>query len=276
MSTPAPTTTIVATETVHLTIPILVGHTHRVFPHGVLIQLLLQQRHSANFATSQPTTHGLIVDFRLSSDSEILLISADSAFESAPKRAKKKRVRDVYMFRLSFRFCMPPLVVGITFAVLEVNCVDKNKNRVGTAHFTTPVYLLVRCVLTRYSQAEATKSSSITSFRRGGEGKGREGDKKKKVHYKGHTHTHTGGERNRRKRELKRTAAAAVGIKKKHGGRRPWMEEGWIAASPLPSLLARVARPWRADASLPALNVLLDSKLQVTVIAHKARNIRHP
>ncbi len=49
-----------------------------------------------------PTNNELLMNFRLSSDAEILSMSTDLACKSAPNM--QRRVCNVYMFRLSFHF----------------------------------------------------------------------------------------------------------------------------------------------------------------------------
>ena len=49
-----------------------------------------------------PTDNRLLINFRLSSSAEILLTSTDGACKSAPNG--RKRVCNVYIFRLSFHF----------------------------------------------------------------------------------------------------------------------------------------------------------------------------
>ncbi len=57
-----------------------------------------------------PANNSLLINFRLSSDAEILLTNTDRACELSPKRAKTctQRVR----IPTELPFCMPPLVVG--------------------------------------------------------------------------------------------------------------------------------------------------------------------
>ncbi len=60
-----------------------------------------------------PTNNALLTNFLLSSDAGIFAANHRLSMQIGAKRAKK-RVRDVYVFRLSFHFCMPPLVVGMS------------------------------------------------------------------------------------------------------------------------------------------------------------------
>ncbi len=69
----------------------------------VIIMTRVQWRH--------PTNNALLVRFRLSSDAEIFVANRRLSRQVGAKRAKTCAC-NVYVFWLSFHFCMPPLVVG--------------------------------------------------------------------------------------------------------------------------------------------------------------------
>ncbi len=70
------------------------------------------------FAKECPTNNELSANFQLSSNTETLLLSTT---EHANRLANvQKRVCNVYIFRWSFRFCVPALVVGSVFVCVCV------------------------------------------------------------------------------------------------------------------------------------------------------------
>ncbi len=60
------------------------------------------------FLLAYPTINALLINFLLSSDAGIVLLIINRAYESAPN--VQKRGCNAYIFRLSFLFCIPPLV----------------------------------------------------------------------------------------------------------------------------------------------------------------------
>ncbi len=98
-----------------------------------------------------PTNNALLIIFRLSSDAEILSISTDWAYESAPNMQNTCMQRVHILTELPFR--TQPLVVGFSFALLLAKVViftgsqlwgfqapNSNLIRFSTCSFSCPLW----------------------------------------------------------------------------------------------------------------------------------------
>ena len=86
-----------------------------LYLHIYICTMCHQSGHVCNTCytpSRHPTNNALLINFLLSSDAEILLISTDWAYESAQN--VQKRVCNVYIFRLSFHFAFHHWWLGVT------------------------------------------------------------------------------------------------------------------------------------------------------------------
>ncbi len=73
-----------------------------------------------HFLNTRPTDNTILVSFLLSSNAKKIVTKHRPGIKIDAKTCKIKRACDVYVFRLSFHFCMPPLVVGQQYSQSDV------------------------------------------------------------------------------------------------------------------------------------------------------------